>query len=104
VPDDNNIFSVKAFAERYCTQSGASVTKSHIKRIIFSNLETTFSRAMAQFFKEHRPLFLATLISLFMIPLIWKYAMLSDVPRLEKSRDEINLQRHATLHRIRAAT
>ncbi len=44
---------------------------------------------MAQFFKEHRPLFLATLISLFMIPLIWKYAMLSDVPRLEKSRDEI---------------
>ncbi len=44
---------------------------------------------MAQFFKEHRPLFLATLISLFMIPLIWKYAMLSDVPRLEKSRDDI---------------
>jgi hypothetical protein len=39
-----------------------------------------------------------------MIPLIWKYAMLSDVPRLEKSRDEINSQRHATLHRIRAAT
>jgi len=44
---------------------------------------------MAQFFKEHRPLFLATIISLLAILLLWRYAMLSDVPRLEKSRDEI---------------
>ncbi len=44
---------------------------------------------MAQFFKEHRPLFFATIISLLAILLLWRYAMLSDVPRLEKSRDEI---------------
>jgi len=44
---------------------------------------------MSQFFKENRPLFFATLISLLVIPLFWRYAMLSDVPRLEKSRSEI---------------
>jgi len=44
---------------------------------------------MSQFFKENRPLLFATLISLLVIPLLWRYAMLSDVPRLEKSRDEI---------------
>jgi len=39
---------------------------------------------MSQFFKENRPLLFATLISLLVIPLLWRYAMLSDVPRLKK--------------------
>lgn len=44
---------------------------------------------MSQFFKENRPLFIATCLSLLFILIAWKHAMLSDLPRLEKSRDEI---------------
>ncbi|MFQ3597981.1 MAG: SpoIIE family protein phosphatase [Chloroherpetonaceae bacterium] len=44
---------------------------------------------MSQFFKDNRPLLFTTFISLLLIPIAWKYAMLSDVPKLEKSREEI---------------
>ncbi len=55
---------------------------------------------MSQFFKENRALFFATFISLLLIPIAWNYAMLSDLPRLEKSRDEITKRAQSYAERI----